>query len=81
MGKWLLALLLCAGLSFSFLPLVGTLLGFAFAGRAERAIRAQPERYQGMELVRWARRLAWLGVIILGISALAVGFAWWGMNA
>jgi len=80
-SPWAVAALVCAGLSFSFLPLIGTFLGFLFASRAERAIREQPLRYEGLEMVRWARRLAWLGVIILTISSIAVGFAWWAMNA
>jgi hypothetical protein len=78
--RWAIAALVCAGLSFSFLPIVGTILGFVFARRAERVIEAQPDRYRGLVEVRWARRLAWLGVVITMVSVIAVGFAWWGMN-
>lgn len=80
-SRWAIAAVICAGLGFSFLPLVGIVLGFVFASHAEKQIQAEPERVSGMDAVLWARRLAWLGVIFVAISAISVGFAWWAMNA
>jgi len=74
------AALVCAGLGFSFFPLFGIALGFIFALRAERQIQADPERYQGLEMVMWARRLAWLGVFLVVISVVVVFWAWRNME-
>jgi len=79
-NRWAIAALLCAGLGFSFLPVIGIVLGFVFASRAEEQIQAEPDRYAGTDMVTWARRLAWLGVVLVLISAISVGMAWWAMN-
>lgn len=79
-SRWAVAALVCAGLGFSFLPGIGIIAGLIFAGRAERQIRADPERYEGLDMVRWARRLAWLGVVLLVLASGVILWAWWSME-
>ena len=80
-NRWAIAALVCAGLGFSFLPAIGIVLGFAFASRAAQQFQAEPPRYAGTDMVMWARRLAWLGVALVIISAISVAVAWWAMNS
>jgi hypothetical protein len=75
-----IAALVCAGLGFSALPVLGTILGFILAARAQRALAAAPGRYRGEDQIRWARLLGILAIVLWIVGVVAVIVARWFMH-
>ena len=75
-----IAAVICAGLGFSILPVLGSVLGFVLAARAQRVLDAAPDRFKGQDQIRWARALGILAVVVWFVALIAVLVARWFMH-
>ncbi len=72
--------LVFSALGFSVMPVVGTILGFILAARAQRALEAAPGRYRGEDQIRWARLLGYLAMVLWVVGVFVVMVARYFMH-